>query len=519
MVSSSAAASSDCAQISASNEQERLETPGQPHGSEEPKAFCYFDCGSPRVVSTMVRNSTRGVLMCVPCNLARRALEYSARRSPGIADAIARMKDEDPEGWKAKVRFCRIRELGEKAGVVSMSHRRGAVGHAISEIVQSVGVRTEVSIKWCNEGQFIAHHVYKEFRTETEARELWQIALNDPDIAKTSKNGSVEVAVRTPRKTVGYRERSSSSMVSSATPIETVAEAERAMHDLSPHGASAHVLQGAAFGRLGDVFSPGAAVQTSEGQSALGALPAGPPPVDSVMSETNFEPSGGTKRPAEASEAVVAPKSKSRSRSLASKSGVTGELLQARNEVLAKVKHVSSEFVNKKNNRASHLDAMYVKAKMPVPEDVKVHLARYMTLCKEITATPKEVNSWTVANVQENVEKVNQWVSELEVLATTLGDEKAKVQSLLTSNRKEAMTEARKMFTLRDRSLKVYTTKGTPTNLARFLYGQKALVPPVAPEARESSGAALEEDSGAMEEAAPAQQEPGKRVASAHRGG
>ena len=125
------------------------------------KANCAMDCGQRLPLSQMYRSNARALPYCLPCQNAKRTLIAMANKTPGCKEAMVRLQTDDPDGWKARVRSCRIVDPSAIAsgaeGVCSIAARRQVVHDWVSQVKQTMGAREVSGVLWLNKQQFVKH--------------------------------------------------------------------------------------------------------------------------------------------------------------------------------------------------------------------------------------------------------------------------------------------------------------------------------------------------------------------------
>ena len=307
---------------------------GGVEGERVPKATCSMECGLRLPLAQMYRSNARALPVCLPCQNAKRTLITLANKTPGCKEALLKLQADDPEGWKARVRSCRIVDpsaiAGGSDGVTTLAARRAVLHEWVSEVKQSLGAREVCGVLWLNKLQFLKRQADLGIARE-EAAETFDQRVADPSVTKMRREGDeVRIGVMDIPRTEVFRARECSQTIRGQQSIESKLQADDAIRKMSEVGVGASSVSSPVFGDLTDVFRAGNTVGSSTGQPLpLDSVKA--PPSNLVIPASAFEgPAPKRKLSASISDAVdevVATNKKKRSGPLA---GVTGDLLHYR---------------------------------------------------------------------------------------------------------------------------------------------------------------------------------------------
>ena len=107
-----------------------------------------------------MRTNPRAQPICNPCYNSQRAISVAASKDPQAKAIMDKYRIADPEGWKAKVRACRICEAGDPrcsaTGVPDAKHRKMAIVTSLNSITQSVAIAEIGGVAWKTRGSFIS---------------------------------------------------------------------------------------------------------------------------------------------------------------------------------------------------------------------------------------------------------------------------------------------------------------------------------------------------------------------------
>lgn len=107
--------------------------------------------------------------MCKPCNNARNAIEAIANKVNKAKGALAHMKTNDPEAWRAKVRALRIRDPPLEPGASSLADQLALITQPANEAKQTSKVRENTKVHSLSTSIFTAYHMQWERMKEEAA--------------------------------------------------------------------------------------------------------------------------------------------------------------------------------------------------------------------------------------------------------------------------------------------------------------------------------------------------------------
>ncbi|MCP4245067.1 MAG: hypothetical protein GY772_31390 [bacterium] len=351
---------------------------------------------------------------CHACHMAKRALEGQCRGDAAAKRYLHTMRATDPEGYRAKVRDCRIRTAAGGTGVATIEERTVAIGKLVRQITHSVSVEDTVEAVWLLQQQFVKHYMDTEDGcTRDKAERLWAIAVNDGDVRKRGKGTELRCAVLLPPKTVATRRRTTSTVVEATEGLRPENEANVLQRARLEMAQATPIMPGMADAG-GDVFDVGAAMGSggplqSVGGSTFatevrtdGLLPAAPlipalPPAR--VGEATGPP---LKRRASAPKSP-APRKRGGAARAKSIGEATGEVLEARQAAAAMVKANKTAFVCAYANPTYGLVKLRTAGRIPDIEwaTVAEQVASYKAKCAELVKIGEEVGHWTLPTAKE----------------------------------------------------------------------------------------------------------------------
>ena len=122
----------------------------------------------------MSRTNARAKPICHPCANAKRAIITAASKCALAKAALVELQKTDPDGFKGKVRYCRI----APGCVVDYTQRRSAVHSVVSTLSQESGIKDYTDFKWATKSKFIAHMIGEEEMTQ-EDREKFSFDMRN----------------------------------------------------------------------------------------------------------------------------------------------------------------------------------------------------------------------------------------------------------------------------------------------------------------------------------------------------
>ena len=240
-------------------------------GSGQLSMRCWFECGTSLPMSN-IATDRHPKYACRPCTNAKRALDLLARKDKAIKAELEDLKRNRAAEYKLKVISSRLRDPAEPPtcpGVGSLEARTSMLGSYHEEFKQHVAVKVEGAVKWCDEGEFMAHFKYQKNWTEADAKAKWDADIANPDIQKVGSIANPRIAVRDIPRTVGEFQISQARGITGASSIRGAADlraANQRMSSLNPD------VTAPLFARVGGaVLGSGAASGEASG-SSLGAI-------------------------------------------------------------------------------------------------------------------------------------------------------------------------------------------------------------------------------------------------------
>ena len=410
--------------------------------------FCYFDCGPARPSCQLTRTSAKGLWMCNPCNNARKALEAAARKDPASKKEMDRLKHEDAEGWRSRVRSVRIAEGPGALGVSSAEARRGAIAQSVTSMSQAAGFEDRVATYWLTQKRFICYQMMWEGATREEANALWEASKNNADISRTGQGDAIEVAVSGPPTTIAYRRRELERRVGHARALGSAGQLREALEELGQTGASAGQLLGASFGGMGGSFVPGAAVGRPGGIS-FPSCPLDAPAPEAVVPAEVLESAGQRARRQlqlrASEEEATQPPPKRYKKKLAA----TGPLLELMDQGQAVAANILTTFKKGKANAAAQLRAMF-SAEEPLGQEAATWASAYDATLQRVSELVKEIPNWELPDAADQLAQLKLLQEELTAGHALLAD---------AQSSRKAVLEARK---LRDRNVRNDRTRRGP---------------------------------------------------------
>ena len=416
--------------------------------------------------------------MCHPCYNAMRAIKTMANKTESGKAALARLQEQDPEGWKAKVRGCRIVEAVGETGVASQTARRTAIHEMLTVLVQSLGVVEQGGAIWLKKNAFIKHQIDEEGMERPDAEALWATKSREPS-AMNMPGDETRVAVMKAPETVVYRKREWSKQISSKVSIDSQSQASEAVRDVSNVGVGMAALSGPMFGDMTNVLRPGVAAGSNTGQVLpLTALQA--PPSQLVVPSDAFDgPVPKAKRtlgptascPDEEPEDISRPR-----RGGAALAGVTGGLLQLRKDGLEACSRLWETFGKQGKNVAKQLEArMRSAGGRDLPADVRETITAYTASLARVKEVEKNIKTWTQETAVGQLQELQGIAETLEAGHVLLCEASAADKVKKEQDRKNAARTRNETNKKRARLTSVY--KGSaPDTLIRFLFEKGALV-------------------------------------------
>ena len=446
-------------------------------GERVPKASCAMDCGLRLPLSQMYRSNARALPICLPCQNAKRTIISLANKTPVCKDALHKLQVDDPEGWKARVRSCRIVDpsaiSGGADGVTTLAARRAVLHEWVSEVKQSLGAREVSGVLWLNRLQFIKHQ--GDLGTpRDEAAAVFDKRVADASVTKMRRDGDeVRIGVMDIPRTEVYRARECSQSIRGHQGIESRLQADDAVSKMAEVGVGANSVSSPLFGDLTDVFRAGNTVGSTTGQP-LAPASAHAPPCNLVIPAAAFEGPVPKRKLSESisdpQEEVVATNKKKLAGPLA---GVTGDLLHFRQRGLDTASKIWEYWGKAGKNRARLLLAADKRGE--VDQDTSLAIKSYSDTLAASKTAKEEVKHWILINAESKLSALNTMCETLERLGEKLDSALATLVNTREVKRKaeaKARVEAAKE---RCRLTAVFKGKA-PENILRYLYDKGALV-------------------------------------------
>ena len=370
---------------------------------------CEFDCGPPMPRKNMINkgNARSTCWVCSACYCSMRAIIRSWSSRPDTKAMLDEIRSKDKYRWHALVRQCRIRASSEEVGLPNLQARKKAIIDSTQVIVQAFGVKDTADILWLTRSRFIAHHIYVEGiegatleEKEAAAAAKWTRDFANADIVRRGTGADTQLGVLGIPRTEGYRYRESARKVTCSDSVHSATDLSTTMHELSEHGTTAQALTGRAMGEFGAVFVQGAASSSSDTlpPSLPPRLVSAPPP-NVICDPQVLEPQPGF------SGLVVAGVKR---RGLAcsdsdtlkrAKGGVTGKVLELRNEALAAIKRACQMHGAARTNVANRWESLRLAGHVQLasaPLEMASWLATFNDTLAELKGpVKKDISNWT----------------------------------------------------------------------------------------------------------------------------
>ena len=438
-------------------------------------ASCEFQCGTVRAVSELFRTNSRARPVCYPCHAAKRAIAAAVSNNPAAKAALKQLMAEDPDGYRAKVRACRV-EPG--AASVDYAQRRAAISSSVKSLTQRVGIETFSEFVWLRKSQFVARLTVDGWAPDAAAAK-WDSMSRDPGVEKMQLPGEeLRLAVQENPRTRVYRGRDLSVTVSGATPIDSTSAADEALAGMASVGTGVGSLTSPLMGSFGAVCRPGAAAASGQ---VLPMVEMAAPPTEMVLPASTFagpvpavsdDPRCLKRSVSEAADEVGGLRKRVKSAALG---GVTGQLLQYRRDGLADGKALVERYGNKANNMAKRAEQAYQKIKVEMPDDEVSLVKKYNEAVAQARAVLQSVKEWTLTDAPDRLRLMGTLSDDLKSLSDLLAVAIERCQEKHSEARKEVAKKNAAAAKIRGRATMLY--KSCPDNLIRYLYDQGALVP------------------------------------------
>ena len=415
-------------------------TPVEPRSSFSSAAdgdtlvHCDFDCGPPQPRKHMInKGNARSVCwVCNPCYSAMRAIIRSWSATPESKAMLDEMRCKDKLRWHALVRQCRIRPSTEEVGLADLRTRKKAVLDATQSMVQAFGVQDTADVFWLTKPRYIANQIYVEGiegvtlqDKEAAAAAKWTRDFANADVVRRGTGPDTQLGVSGVPRTQGYRYRESLCQVTCSDSVHTNSELDTAMRHLADHGTTAQALTGRAMGEFGSVFMHGAASSSSDTlQTSLPARSVSAPPVNVLCDPTALAPQPGfTGKPTDSANKRETPRSGSPANKRA-KGGVTGRLLDMRNQALAAIKKACHTHGIARSNPAKRWEALRTAGHVDmasVPPDMESSIRTFTELLDSLKLrAKKDVATWTLSCAARRSDELDADIDRLDNIATSI---------------------------------------------------------------------------------------------------
>ena len=436
---------------------------------------CDFLCGTCKPLDCMFRTNARAKPVCHPCHNARRAIAAAASKDPAAKQALADLQKSDPDGYKAKVRACRV----EPRAMVDYQQRRMAVHTAVSQIRQTSGIQEFRDFTWLSKRKFVNHMVHEEDMTEDGAVAKWDSMLKDPSVPRRQYPGEeVKLPVQGNPKTRVYRGRELEKGVGSSSGLSSTSDVQCALEAMAGVGSSAGSFTSPLMGDFGSVCRPGAAA--GSGAAPLLNQDVTAPTANMIIPSSDFQgpvpeakPERTLKRQFSAQGEEPAGQRKRAKSGPVALGGVTGQLLQLRQSGLDCSKQLLDRFSKGTKHLARTVTQVYAKAKMtPMPDVVKA-VERFNSIVDELKAVSATVKTWTIASAPQGLAKIEAYDVELTELSEHLQDALGHCQAAKAEIRKKEVQERANVKKIRNKATASYNS--CPDVLVRYLYDHDGL--------------------------------------------
>jgi len=256
-------------------------------------------------------------------------------------------------------------------------------------------------VLWLTKPRYIAHHMYVEGiegvtlqDKEAAAAAKWARDFATADVVRHGTGLDTQLGVSGVPRTQGYRYRESLCQVTCSDSVHTNSELDTAMRHLADHGTTAQALTGRAMGEFGSVFMHGAASSSSD--TLQTSLPA---------------------------RSVSAPRSGSPANKRA-KGGVTGRLLDIRNQALVAIKKACHTHGIARSNPAKRWEALRTAGHVDmasVPPDMESSIRTFTELLDSLKLrAKKDVATWTLSCAARRSDELDADIDRLDNIATSI---------------------------------------------------------------------------------------------------
>ena len=318
----------------------------------------------------------------------------------------------------------------------------------------SIGIRESGGLKWLNKEEWVDHYP-RQPRAEAEAEFDRRVA--NPQITNLKLPGDeVRCAVVKPPETDMFRERVYRKEVQGNQQIESQLQADEAMRQLATVGVGAASAHSGMFGGMDHVFRPGVATGSDVGQrltfQGLQAAPTGhvvpPAQWEGLVPKHKRQLSGQVSEPLDD---PPQPAKKPRARAKAQLRGVTGQLLEVREQGLGIATSMKKTFIKFTVNASKKLQKMAEKGQHVLSEESQRACEDYDAMVERATKLESEIGQWTMANGEQKLAELKQlaWElaslkGELDTVCQQLKDNRAAQRSNATRTRVDELKERTK---------------------------------------------------------------------------
>ena len=362
-------------------------------------------------------------------------------------------------------------------------------------MTQAFGVRDTADILWLTRPRFIAHHIYVEGiegatleDKEANAIAKWNRDFANKDIVRRGTGLDTQLGVLGIPRTEGYRYRESQRLVTCTDSVHGATDMAVVMKELGEHGTTAQALTGRAMGEFGNVFVQGAASSSSD--TLPPSLPPrllSAPPSNVICDPKVLQPQAGYSGslPGAFKRGGLA-RCDSDPRKRA-KGGVTGKLLELRNEALDAMERSCKVHSPARTNLVARWETLRTAGHVTeaiTPPDMASWLNTYTnTLATLKNVMNKEVLTWTISSAAARAEELAQMISKLDAVATSINVHVTAVEERVKKQRKAEKTDQRRAQGERTRLLSPWrpanlSVEGrVPLNLLRHMLDNGLLRP------------------------------------------
>ncbi len=356
----------------------------------------------------------------------RRLLHGQCRGNAEATAYLEKMRTQEPEVYKAKVRQCRLRSEPTGAGVDSKAERAGGTGSLAQSVEASVAIMGPVSGHWRTQHQSMAHYKNVEGLGELEAATAWDSAVSDPTVQRRGQGADVRVAVRGAPRTVAQRTRTRRTTVAATRAIDATEEAT-ALQQGRVAVASATPTHSDFLDSGGEVFVVGAAMAGESSVASASAaefatavradVPLPRPvigPAELAVAPTTLK-RRASNPPTPRKSAKKAPPRASAAKAKKGKAEAVGAVLEARTEASRILREAIHQHGSRGNNKATALLKMQDAGRLSegLWEEVEPKTKEHLALSMHLRVLSQEVNTWSLEHCTEKMAIVTDSVARL----------------------------------------------------------------------------------------------------------